>query len=279
MNRAKGSHKRPKNNGKNLNYTKLFLSLAPTIESGKYFQEISSYAQTIRFKTVAVDAMYWLVQNQEFKLFKKYNETKSETRDYREETVQMAYLDAFLSAVYSLTENVANITRYFYKDLPFHFHKQADKIIKNPKISPELSELLRKQRWYDVFREVRAESTHFGSAFLIWDNSLGNSNAHSWLAIEPKSKRENKILTGNLYSFDFRNVPKIYEGINSYIEGLAKILIKTIDPNIIIPAAIVNKQGGFKKQKNIKLEDVLKGREKITFLDNISFQAFRNLTD
>lgn len=226
------------------------------------------WLNTLKFKSFAVAEMFNIITNQELVLHKKYSNLNRKGIDdnYLEEARQMAYFDAFLQSVYSLTEMIAQLSKSINSNLPSHFHDQKSKLNKNSKIYPKLAELMNSLGWYDAFREIRTEITHYGgNDFLVWQSELNTSKSRSLISIHVRSARNNKILTEKEYIFDFKNVRTIKNGVLSLLGLWAKIIIEEIDPGSETNASILNKDGSFKKTKIVKLEDVLSGKEKIAF--------------
>jgi len=255
-------------NQENITPLEVFLSFAPFFDNKKHFNSLINYTRTLNFRVVAVNEMRDLIQKQEFKLHKRAAETKPERNDYIPETIQKAYLEAFLSAVYALTETVAKITCHFYDTLPQNFHKQIKKLSKDPGIHPPLAKAMNSMSWYNAFREIRAEATHFGTSYVVWDPGTASSRGRSRMIIEVKTRKQNKVLKNNTFVFDFRDVYTIRDGCIAFLHIWADILLKDFDPKTKVSAALLDPKGKFKKSKVVTLKDVLAGKEKIVLHNN-----------
>lgn len=242
-------------------FTDIFITFAGKYNSSKHRNELFFRTRNLMFKLLAVNKFRELIVLQEHTLWKKYNDESGKERDYNDDATQIAYLDAYLSAVYSLTENIAEIAAIFYPkyNLPHGFNRLMKSMTNKRKDElPELYTLFVKQNWYSQFRKVRTESTHFGTAFLVWNPRYGGDSGRSNLCINNHRSGDN-----DYYVFDFRDIHKIYDGLTSFMEDWSRILLKKIDGKASLSAAVLDDKGNLVSEKTVTLKRVLDGKDKV----------------
>lgn len=211
----------------------LFL-FAQTLDNYKHNEALVRLMMEINFKWYSVVTIHELIKTQEEEIKKLRKDKTTGARSYEPEMKLMTYLEAYLSVIYALTERLSAVTKIFYGDsnskLKDGFHKQREQLLKKTELHKELSNLLTKQDWYDLFREVREETTHYGTSFLAWGVDKTTGDEFSQLVIEVGGKRNKKVLTSTRYSFDVRNVDLILKGLLSFMKAWASILVKKLDP-------------------------------------------------
>ena len=242
-------------------FTDIFVTFAGKYDSSKHRTELFFRTRNLMFKLLAVDKFRELIVLQEHTLWKKYNIESDKEHDYNDDAIQIAYLDAYLSAVYSLTENIAEITALFYPkyNLPHGFNSLMKSVTNKRKDElPELCALFSKQDWYSQFHKVRSESTHFGTAFLVWNPRYGGDSGRSNLCINNHRNGDE-----DYYIFDFCDIHKIYDGLTSFIEDWSNILLKKIDGKASLSAAVLDDEGNLVSEKTVTLKHVLNGKDKV----------------
>lgn len=134
--------------------------------------------------------------------------------------------ETFLNSIYSLMENIAQITCLIYpkKSLPRRFHDQKVRLLKDKAIDPTYSAILDNLDWYDEVRAIRSESTHFLSGLSVsYEPSVpGYFN-------KPKSGRQgtpiNNIEVYNVISHS----ESIKRSLDSYLESFGMHFLNVID--------------------------------------------------
>lgn len=221
----------------------------------RYAEQLFRLFQEIEFKASAVTIAFSLILDQE-KVIQDLHKTPRSGRSYLPEVEQMAYLGFFLDAVYALTERLALVTKIFHRGkftLSDHFHKQRTTLLEKPEINPPLSKLMSDLNWYDLFRELRVQNSHYGTSILAFGYNKEPETGSSQLIIEiGKSGEKKKILTGDRYNFDIRKTVEIKEGINKFIQDWSLILLTKLDQNVTI--------SGKKYGKEATLKDFMNGR-------------------
>lgn len=220
----------------------------------KHAGRLARLIMEIGFKLKGVYFAYDLIVKQEEVINKLHSDKPKGVRSYREEEKQMAYIGFFLDAVYKLTEKTAMVTKILHDgNLKEGFNRQREQIMKNPKVNPPLAKLLKELEWYDKFRELRTEDTHFGTAVLGYGFDKEPKDGYSQLIIEIAGKGKKKVLTGDRYNFDVRKTVEIRDGVSKYVQDWALIMLKRLDPNTTMT-------GLPQVKKELILKDFLKGR-------------------
>lgn len=216
----------------------------------RYAQLLFNLFQEIVFKLNAVSIAFNLILEQE-KVIQKLHKENPSARSYQPEIVQMAYLGFFLDAVYALTERIAIVTKIFHVNkLKSGFNRQREQLEKNPKINSSLAKLLLSLDWYDLFREVRVQHSHYGTAVLAFGYDKEPEMGSSQLIMELFGEDKRKILTGKRYNFDIRRTAEIKDGVKKFIDDWAFILIKQLDENATISG----------EKEGITVKDYLEGK-------------------
>lgn len=125
------------------------------------------------------------------------------------------------------------------------FEKQRKYLLEKPEINPDLSELMGKLAWHELFIEVRAQHAHCGTAMLAFGYDKELDNGFSKLIIEVAKRRENKILTENRFNFDIRKTIEIKDGLKKFIQDWSLTLLKKLDMN----TTMLNVKGGLTLKK------------------------------
>lgn len=218
----------------------------------RHAEQLFRLFQEIEFKASAVTIAFSLILEQE-KTIQELHKTGRSGRSYLPEVEQMAYLGFFLDAVYALTERIAHVTKIFNGGkLKDGFNKQRNSLLENPKNNPQLSELLSRIEWYDLFREVRVQHSHYGTSILAFGYDKEPETGSSQLIIEIGGGGLKKILKGTRYNFDIRRTTEIKDGVSKFIQEWALILISKLDANATI--------SGKKVSKEATLKDFMMGR-------------------
>lgn len=209
----------------------------------------------IEFKWYAVLTALDLILKQEKVIQSRHKDAAPKARSYKDEIMQMAYLGFFLDAVYALTERISLVTKIFYDNkLSDHFNTQRKTLLKNPTIDLLLSKLMNKIAWYDLFREIRVQHSHYGTSILAYGYDKELQDGFSKLIIEVGGGEVKKVLTGSRFSFDLRKTTEIKEGVEKFIQEWSLILLKKLDMSTTIP--------GVPKQKgDLTLKDFMEGRK------------------
>lgn len=243
-------------------FTEIFIAFAGKYDSGKHHSELFFRTRNLMFKRLAVEKFRELIVLQEYTLWEKYSKKENERHDYEDDAIQIAYLDAYLSAIYSLTENIAEITTIFYakNNLPHGFNSQMKSVVKRKDSELyDLYLLFNRQDWYSQFHKVRSETTHFGTAFLVWNPRYGGDTCRSNLCISSHRKGDK-----DYYIFDFGDIHKIHRGLITFIEDWSEILTKKISGNTKLSAAILDDDNKLVGEKIVTLNGIVTGKNKVT---------------
>lgn len=222
----------------------------------KHSERLTRLFMEIEFKFAAVSTALELLLTQEEIIKEKHAERTPSVRSYKDEIKQMAYLGFFLDAVYALTEKISHVTKIFHDGLlKDGFNKQRNDLLENPKLNPFLANLLDKLNWYDLFREVRVEHSHYGTSILAFGYDKGDpQTGYSQLILEIAGKGKRRVLIGTRYTFDLRKTKEIKKGIEEFIQKWSLVLLKKLGMNTTI--------SGIPNQKNeLTLREFMEGRE------------------
>lgn len=207
----------------------------------QYSERLFRLPMEIEFKWKAVLIAYDLTDKQEKAIQEEHKDTTPRGRSYGIEIMQMAYLGFFLDAVYALTERISLVTKIFHVNrLKGDFEGQREILLQKPEINPDLSELMGKLVWYELFVEIRAQHAHCGTSILAFGYDRELQTGFSQLIMKVARRRENKILTGTSYKFDLRKTKGIKEGLEKFIQDWSLVLLKKLDLN----ATMLNVKGG-----------------------------------
>lgn len=221
----------------------------------RHAQQLFRLLQEIGFKWSAVAIAFDLILDQEKIIQEKHKDTSPNARSYEPEIRQMAYLGFFLDAVYALTEKCSHVTKIFHNGkLKDGFNRQREMLLKNPKINSSLSTLMGQLTWYDLFREVRVQHSHYGTSILAFGYDKEPQTGSSQLIIEIGGKGEKKVLTGSRYNFDLRKTVEIQKGVKMFIQEWSLVLLKKLDMNTTI-------SGKSKEKGELILKNFLEGRD------------------
>jgi len=133
----------------------------------------------------------------------------------------LAFFEAYLNAFYSLLQIIAKVTQHFYekeklkvgKHFGDNFGALVNSLKNNMKIDPEFSSYLKeKLGWYKTLSNNRTMITHYGSAFLGF-NEGGRvvfidypKEGLSWFAPKKPTRELERYLTQTFNDlFDFLN--------------------------------------------------------------------------
>ncbi len=199
----------------------------------KYNEQLFRLIMEIEFKWKAVLIAYELIDKQERIIQKERKDTTPRARSYDPEVKQIAYLGFLIDAVYALTERVSLVTRIFHDhQTSFRFERLKNLLISNHKINPQLSKLMIKQDWYDLFIELRTQHAHYGSAILSSGYDHKTSKNYSQLVIQQGGDiKNNKILKTPREKFDIRKTREIVEGLRTFIQDWSLVLLQKLDIN------------------------------------------------
>lgn len=223
----------------------------------RYAEQLFRFFQEIGFKWSAISIAFDLILDQEKIIQEKHKDSAPKARSYEPEIRQMAYLGFFLDAVYALTERCSYVTKIFHGNkLKDGFNRQREKLLKNPQINPPLSKLMGQLTWYDLFREVRVQHSHYGTSVLAFGYDKEPQTGSSQLIIEIGGKERKKVLTGSRYNFDLRKTAEIQEGVKKFVQEWSLVLLKKLDINITI-------SGKPKEKGELSLKNFLEGRNDI----------------
>lgn len=224
----------------------------------RHAEQLSCLFWEIEFKWAAVLIAINLILDQEKIIQEKHKDTAPKARSYELEVRQMAYLGFFLDAVYALTERCSHITKIFHNGkLKDGFNRQRKTLLNKPQINPPLSKLMSQLTWYDLFREVRVQHSHYGTSVLAFGYDKEPQAGSSQLIIEVGGGEEKKVITGTRYNFDLRKTAEIKEGVEKFIQDWSLVLLQKLDMNTTI-------SGKPKKEGEITLRSFLEGRDKIS---------------
>lgn len=206
----------------------------------RHAEQIFRLLQEIGFKWSAVTIAFNLILEQEKVIQELHKDTAPKARSYGPEVKQMAHLGFFLDAVYALTERCSQVTKIFHNGkLKEGFNRQRERLLKKPEIDPPLAKLLSQIKWYDLFREVRVQHSHYGSSVLAFGYDKEPQTGSSQLIIEIGGGEKKKVLTGERYNFDLRKTAEIKEGVEKFIQAWSLLLLRKLDMN----ATITGKKG------------------------------------
>lgn len=222
----------------------------------QYSEPIVRLLMEIEFKWSAVLIAFDLIIKQEGIIQKKHKDITIKARSYHPEVEQMAYLGFFLDAIYALTERISHVTKIFHQNqLRDGFNTQRKTLLEKPQIDPSLSKLMEQLTWYDLFREVRVQHSHYGTSILAFGYDKEPRTGSSQLIIEVGGGEKKKILTGSRYNFDLRKTAEIKEGLQEFIQEWSLVLLRKLDIDTTITP------GESKENGAITLKNFMEGRK------------------
>lgn len=235
----------------------LFMMFGPNFDEHGRGTIIGGMFEEINLKISAVLIAYNLIEEQE-KVLVELTSKHLSVRSCAPEIRQTAYLGFFFDTVYALTERCASLTKmclgnklkYTLKD---GFNKQRKQLLTNPSIDLALAKLMKSLTWYDLFRELRVQNTHYGISLLVHGDGKGLPKGFSQLRINVLGKRDRKVLKGPTYKFDVPKTKEIRDGVLKYTQDLFLVLLRKMDPNTTI-------MGEPKEKSKFILKEYLKGR-------------------
>jgi hypothetical protein len=121
-----------------------------------------------------LDILLRNLKEQEHLVIKNYEEIKK--LGYGDTTPNLLFAlttESYFNTLYSLLENLAEVNRYFYKDLPKSFCDQK-KTIETRKVDKDFADFIKDLDWVDEVKGVRDEHSHFLGGLTVFENSNGN---------------------------------------------------------------------------------------------------------